>query len=76
MGYQNRAIEAILSRQNLADRCVLSLAGRYFLFRINPLMLAEVNQASLTDLLPEPTAVGLIKKMLSHSRENVESFAK
>lgn len=51
-----------------------SLAGRYFLFRINPLMLAEVNQALLTDLLPEPTAVGLIKKMLSHSRENVESF--
>ncbi len=53
-----------------------SLAGRYFIFRLNPLMLAEVAGAHGEEILiPGENSVGYIESVLQGSREEKDSFA-
>jgi len=45
-----------------------SLAGRYFLFRLNPVILAEYNAASAKHITPESSAVDYIRKNIDRSK--------
>ncbi|MFC1484832.1 ATP-binding protein [bacterium] len=45
-----------------------SLAGRYFLFKLNPLMLTEVIGRKFSDILPEEKASDYIEKLLGNKK--------
>lgn len=56
-----------------------SLAGRYFLFKLNPLMMSEVTGASRKSIMPEPTAATYIEKILStkkYAQDTLEQMLK
>lgn len=49
-----------------------SLAGRYLLFKINPLILSEVLGKSLNTILPENSAVETIEKFIASKKHEQE----
>src|SRR3989338_5727459 len=51
-----------------------SLAGRYFLFKLNPLMLAEVLRKSVSEVMPEEDAGAFLKKMVAGKQEKQKEF--
>ena len=51
-----------------------SLAGRYFLFRLNPLMLSEISGKRFKSVLPEKSAEKYIEKALSHGKFEQEAL--
>ena len=54
-----------------------SLAGRYFMFRLNPFLAAEAAGRNYSHVLPETTAGKTIEKMISNDREEeaiIEGF--
>lgn len=67
------------ARLDIMRRAGDSLAGRYFMFRLNPLMAAEAAGSLYDRVLPETTAEKTIEKFLSKNREEegiIEGFMK
>ncbi|MBN1409634.1 MAG: ATP-binding protein [Spirochaetales bacterium] len=51
-----------------------SLAGRYFLFHLNPLILPEISGAALESVLPEKDAVSFIRKNIKGKAADVKNL--
>lgn len=51
-----------------------SLAGRYFLFRLNPLMLGEARNRASEEFSPEKNARQFLEKMIQGKQEAEEDF--
>lgn len=62
------------ARLDLFRRSGDSLAGRYFMFRLNPLILAEILNRPADSLLPEENARIFIERQLSRQKEEQEAF--
>ena len=56
------------AKLDLIRRAGDSLAGRYFLFRLNPLILSELSGRKAKDILPEHTAQNYLEKLLSNNK--------
>jgi predicted AAA+ superfamily ATPase len=57
------------ARLDVMRRAGDSLAGRYFMFRLNPLMAAEAAGREYGHVMPEAAAGKTIEKLISNSRE-------
>ena len=53
------------ARLDLLRRSGDSLAGRYFLFNLNPLILAELIGSKIEQIMPENTGIEYIEKMIA-----------
>jgi len=65
------------ARLDVMRRAGDSLAGRYFMFRLNPLMISEAAGRDIKQVMPEESALKTIEKMLSAERQEegiVEQF--
>jgi len=56
------------ARLDMFNKAGDSLAGRYFLFRLNPLILAEVLGKKYENILPDKTALKYVEKNISGNR--------
>lgn len=50
-----------------------SLAGRYFIYRLNPLLMAEIATKKINEILPEKEPIKTIKKFISHNNFNQDN---
>ncbi|HDT15190.1 MAG TPA: ATP-binding protein, partial [Firmicutes bacterium] len=68
--HENKAVFIITgsARLDVFRKTGDSLAGRYFPFRLNPLMLAEISGSAARDVMDTGTAAGYIEKRIRNSK--------
>ncbi|MFH1282425.1 MAG: AAA family ATPase [bacterium] len=62
------------ARLDMFKRSGDSLAGRYFLFRLNPFLLSELCGRKLETVLPEKHAIDYIEKSIAHKKHEQKAM--